>query len=336
VIEVILVALLAIHLLAIDVAMAGPLISVGMEWLATRRGDRQAELAAIGMARWSLLMLILGAALGGLLLAIRWQLDDRVFFSAVALIPSSRLWFALAELVFFAACMCVYLGLWTRWSKHRYFHRLIAVAASLNLLVHFPALFTIISVAGTRPETWGQVLDRAGYWRLLLDREVVSRVVHVWLSALVVGGIALMLVELRNATRSDRGPAALVVRCGAWLALGAALLQVPVGLWTTVELPDARQRQLLGEDLLASGMFLTSIVLALSLINGLASLALGDPQPKRVHRAAAVACTIVFSMTATRACLQPRSVTASGASASPASPGPGPLQTKRVLNPFPI
>lgn len=305
-IEGVLVALLTAHLLAVNLAMAGPLVAVWIEWRAMRAADPDAAQTAHALARSSLGAALLGIALGALLLGIRWQLDDRAYFSAVALIPHSRLWFALAELVFYIACMTAYLGLWNRWATHRVWHRLLAVAAALNLLMHFPALFTIVSVASTRPLLWGEVLDRAGYWRLLLDGEVASRVVHVWLAAVVVAGIVLMGLALRSS--AENTPATGVVERGAWLALAAALLQIPVGLWTTLELPDASQRQLLGSNWLATGLFVGSLLLALHLMHTLATLALGGAERKLVHRSAAVVCTLMLAMTGTRTCLQRQAV----------------------------
>lgn len=307
-IEVVLVVLLAMHLLAVNLAMAGPLVCVGIELRATSRTEPLSDGIARGMARLSLIALVSGMVLGVFLLAIRWQLDDRAYFSAVALIPRSRLWFTLAELAFYIVCMTGYLVWWNKWSSHRFWHRLLAVAASLNLLVHFPALFTIISVASTRPLLWGQELDRAGYWRLLLDGEVASRVVHVWLAALVIAGIALMMLAVRRAGGDETATAATIVQRGAWLALCASLLQVPVGVWTTIELPDAVQRQLLGGDWLATGLFLGSLLLVLQLMHTLATLALGDVQRKLVVRSAATACALVLAMTGTRTCLQRHAV----------------------------
>jgi hypothetical protein len=306
VIEAILVALLAAHLLAVNLAMAGPLVAVWIEWWGTRSAQSLATQTAHAVARISLTAALLGMALGVLLLGIRWQLDDRAYFSAVAIIPRSRLWFALAELVFYVACMTAYLGLWNRWAAHRVWHRLLAAAAALNLLMHFPALFTIVSVASTRPLLWGEVLDRAGYWRLLLDGEVASRVVHVWLAALVVAGIALMSLALRTA--AGHAAASGIVQRGAWLALAAALLQIPIGLWATIELPDASQQQLLGHNWLATALFLSSLLLALHLMHTLATLALGDGERKLVHRSAAVVCTLMLAMTGTRTCLQRQAV----------------------------
>lgn len=291
------IVLLAVHLLAVDLAMMGPLACVWIEWQATRRGDAAGQAAARTLAALSLLAFGIGIALGGLLLALRWQ-SDADYFQAVAILPRSRLWFALAELIFFAVCMGGYLAFWIPLARYRFVHRAIAVAAALNLLVHFPALFAIVSVARGRPQLWGDVLDRAGYWRLLLDGAVASRVLHVWLSAAVVAGVVVMLLGRRQT--SNPPAASGLVQRGAWLALGAAMLQIPVGVWTTIELPDHRQQQLIGGSLLATSLFVTSLLLAMLLMHTLASIALGELQGRLVLRSSAIMCMLVLAMTATR------------------------------------
>ena len=146
--QVFLTVLVAAHLLLVDVAMAGPLMCVWLEWRETRFADRSAGLIGktlAGLVQWTLAG---GIVLGGLLLAIRWWMDDRTYFSAVATIPVGRLWFGLGELLFFYGCMGGYVALWNRWRSHRLAHRALAIAAATNLLLHFPALFTMISVIG--------------------------------------------------------------------------------------------------------------------------------------------------------------------------------------------
>jgi hypothetical protein len=302
---------MTLHLVAVDMAMAGPLVSVWLEWLAVRQGDEESEQSACALARLSLALFNVGVALGAVLLAIRWGRRDTDYFEAIAVLPRSRIWFSLGELLFYLACMLAYLRFWRALSGRRYVHRLLAIAASLNLMVHFPALFAIIAVVDARPEMWGQVVDRAGYWRLLLDGEVVSRVVHVWLSAAVVAGVAVMLLASRRwsaaATPAAAMPAAVAtIRRGATLALAAAMLQVPVGLWTMVQLPEPLQGKLLGADWLATGLLAASLLLALQLMYTLVSIVLGDWQRGNIVRSAALVGLLMLAMTGTRSCLHGR------------------------------
>ena len=141
--------------------------------------------------------LVAGSVLGGVLLAARWGADDG-YFRALAVVPRNRLWFAAAELVFSLVLLAVYVGLWDRWRKGRIWHRLLGLAAATNLLAHFPALFVIVSVLDARRPFPVEPLDRAGYQHLLVDGEVLSRVVHLWMAAGAVTGMFVVLLALRG------------------------------------------------------------------------------------------------------------------------------------------
>jgi hypothetical protein len=299
--EVALALLLGVHLLLVDVAMAGPLACVWLEWRATRRSDDVAGRTGLALARLANWALSLGIVAGGVLLAARWLAGDVRYFDAVAAIPPSRLWFAGAELLFYFACMGAYVGLWNRWRGWRLAHRFLAIAAATNLLIHFPALFSIISVVSNRPELLGQPLDSAGFRALLVDGEVLSRVVHVWMASLAVTGAAVMWLTARQARGdADRAAADRLVRHGALLALVPTLAQIPVGFWLTVELPESLRRPLMGGDWLATALFATSLLLALLLMHRLASIALGDQKARHVRSSIALMCGLVLLMVGTR------------------------------------
>lgn len=299
--DFLLVALLTLHLLLVDVAMAGPLACIWLEWRGARAANLAADNLARNLARLATGALVGGVVLGGILLAIRWATGDRGYFRAVAMIPASRLWFGLAELLFYLACMLAYVGLWDRLRAWRFAHRLLALAASSNLLLHFPALFVIVSVLSRRSAMTNEPLDRAGYWQLLLDGEVASRVVHVWLSSLAVTGVVLMALALRSKLPSDAfGARQGLIQRGAWLALIATLLQLPVGMWVTLEMSEAARESLFGGDLLASSLFGLSLLLVLLLAHTLAAMAQGDSRPGHVRRSVAMAAMIVLLMVGTR------------------------------------
>lgn len=300
VLEAAVVVLLAAHLMLVDVAMMGPLFSICLDWRSRRSGDKLTESAALNMARLSTWGLTIGIALGLILLGIRYAFDGGAYLNAVAALPRSRLWFAGFELLFFFACMGAYTGLWHRWRRLRFAHSLLAVAAASNLLMHFPALFVIISVIRSRAELLSAQIDSAEFRRLLVDGEVLSRVVHVWLAAVVVTGAVLMKLGLRLSRDGAATGATRLIRGGALVALAASLLQVPVGFWVTLELPEAARAPLMGGDLWAMGLFLASLGLALVLMQMLAAVALGDVGSKPIHRSLAVLALLVVLMVATR------------------------------------
>ena len=306
VLETILVVILGLHLLLVDVAMAGPFVCVWLQWREARHADLAAGRVGLTLARAAHWALTVGIVLGAILLAVRWLRDDRAYFAAVASIPTSRLWFALAEILFYFACMGAYVGLWNRWRRRRFAHGALALAAATNLCLHFPALFVIISVVSTRADLVGQPLDRAAFQHLLVDREVMARVVHVWLAALAVTGAVVSGLALRLAHDEQyRAAVQRLVRRGAALALVATMLQIPAGLWVAMELPESARDPLLGGDLFATGLFALSFVMALVVLNWLANIALsdnvlGDNGRRRIHCSIVALGALVILMVGTR------------------------------------
>jgi hypothetical protein len=297
VLDLLLVLLLALHLLLVDVAMAGPLVCIWLEWRGTLASDDLAR----RLARLATGAFVGGVVLGVILLAVRWTAADRGYSHAVAMIPASRLWFGLAELFFYLACMLAYLRYWDRLRAWRFLHRLLALAASSNLMLHFPALFVIISVVSRRNLIGDEPLDRAGYWQLLLDGEVVSRVVHVWLSSMAVTGVVLMALAQRIGPTSDNSLVRQkLIQHGAWLALIATVLQLPVGLWVTLEMSESARESLFGRDLLASSLFGVSLLLVLFMAHTLSAIVQGDSRPALVRRTLLTAAVIVLLMVGTR------------------------------------
>src|SRR4029079_19472558 len=91
-------------------------------------------------------------------------------------------------------------------------------------------------------------LDRHAYYKLLMDPQTVSRVLHIWLASLAVAGAVVMLRCIQMAKRQDMPVevAARVAAGGARIALSATLLQLPIGAWVLLELPNSSRDQLMG------------------------------------------------------------------------------------------
>ncbi len=72
--DLLLTLMFAVHLLAVDLAMAGPLIAVGLEWRGTRRNDPDAGPLARRLADCSWIAAVIGVGLGGGMGLIGWYL----------------------------------------------------------------------------------------------------------------------------------------------------------------------------------------------------------------------------------------------------------------------
>jgi hypothetical protein len=305
--QLVLIILVAVHLLAVNVAGAGPLVAIWLESRAKKSADSAAWLAAArSLACWSIAVAVLGVALGlvALEMLLHGSAEGRTgaFAAAIRNVAPDRWWFTGGEIVFYLLCMLGYvvlLGKSRVWIIPR---RVLAVAAATNLLYHFPALFTILAIVATRSELIGQSLDKVLFHKLLVDPEVMSRVVHVWLASFAVSGVLTSWIAWRQRTFTSANELSDETRSqsaiGGRLAIIATLVQVPVGVWVLISLPENQQHRLIGGDWLATTMFGLAIFTSLGLMHHLAMLALRDLSARRVALSAGLISAVVLMMTA--------------------------------------
>jgi hypothetical protein len=289
------------HLLAVNLAMAGPLLCIWLEWRDAKRDDPLARRIDLALARWSLAAFGLGILIGVALLGLLWLSDNEPYFAAVRTLPADRLAFTGGELLFYLVCQGVYCRLARRrlegrQPSRRGLSRVLAIAAASNLMYHFPALFSMLAVISNRPELWDRTLDRPLYRALLIEPEVVSRVLHVWLAAIATAGAAVMLLASRLADPSHGPSASPLAAAGARWALIASLAQLPVGLWVLFELRGPAAAPLWNGDIAVLLLVGGGILLAMLLLQQLAGLSLGDCTPKNVRRSAITTAAVVLLM----------------------------------------
>lgn len=319
------------HLLAVDFAMAAPVVCLwlqlsGRRQPLARRLDRsllKLSLAALGVA------VPLGIAAAGLV----WVHSPVPYGQAFSMLPRRRYEFGVVELVFSAGALWLAIWLGRRaderpaaeqpdrqpWFVTRW---LATLVASLNLIYHFPPLFIMLGVLSTRPEGWG---EPARFTTLLADREVLARLAHHLLAALVVTGTAIAWLAalgrlgqsqgdatLGNADRGDAAhgaagqddsdaPGALPAAVwGGRLATAALLLQVLSGLLLVAELPSTSQQAILGHDALSAGLFMAALVAAFFLLPRLAATALGHVNRRHLTGSLGLVIAIMLLMTATQ------------------------------------
>lgn len=301
------VPLLVAHLLAVNLAAAGPLASLLLEWLAARRGSTVGDEIARKLARHVLGAFALGIVLGSVFLALLWRREGDPFVAAVQRFSPAKLWFAGGELVFFAVCQWLYLWMWNRpWrqtTSGRFTHRVLAVLAATNLLYHFPPMMVVIAEIAAGQLAAPGVIDAAAYRELVYTPEVAARSVHHIFAAVALAGLygAALAWGRMDAGKANEADVTDANRVGSWagcLALGAALLQVPVGIWVLLNMPN--NRVLMGDDLLATGMFIAAVIAALGLMQHIAAIAFGDLARKNVVTALALYVMVIVLMTSTR------------------------------------
>jgi cytochrome bd-type quinol oxidase subunit 2 len=288
--------LLAIHLVAMNIASAAPLICIWLE-VRGRRGNEAAWRAGRELARWSAVGLLLGVATGAALGVVAWFDPAREFAEAIGRFPTSAFVYASGEIVFSLACLGIYAGMWERWRERPGLHALFAVLAATNLLYHFPPLMAVISELAVRPEMVSEpVISRAVFRPLMLRPEVLSQSAHFAVASVAVAGAGLVLVAWRLKRAQEAG-ADRLISAGAWIALLASLLQLAIGVWVVFELPPNVRGGLMGNAWPATGLFVAAMVITLGLLHSLATTALGDTSDANVRRCILLMLAVVVLMT---------------------------------------
>lgn len=293
--QLVIILLLAVHLLSMNVASFAPLAGA---WLRGRRASEtlRRETGATAVFKLSLAALACGAAVGGLLL-VAPSVGMR---AALARFPAEAYWFAGAEILFSAACLygCVKLPGWwrTTWA--------LALLAATNLLYHFPPLMAVLGELAADPR-WAaeEVINRRTLLRLWARPEVLSLWLHFGLASIAVGCVAALACYRRIQSLSENNDVAatngVISRRLAGFALGATLLQVPVGIWLLLASDDAAQQSMLGDDWLATASLALGVWVALGVMQSLAAIAWGDMERRQLGRACVLLVVTVVLMSAT-------------------------------------
>lgn len=300
--EILLVFVLSFHLLAANLAGAAPLVCVWLDARAVRRHDPLAGELGRYLLRQSLVWLTVAMALGGVTLFFVWLTAWEPFYATARRLPTSRFKWAVPELAVYYICVALYLRWWPTGDGasggRPIARRTMGVLAATNLLYHFPLLFTVIGVYATRPAAPDETLV---FRHAMLDPEVLSQFLHHVLASFAVVGVAIMGFALRlgraGKASDDIQRAAT---WGGWLALVPTLLQLFVGLYVLLELPQHSRDGLLGGDTVGTMLFGVSLVGAIMLMHRLASVAFGETERRNLIGAMALLVLVVVAMVGTR------------------------------------
>lgn len=288
---------LALHLLAANVAAAGPLIAA---WMAGR--GAAGVVAARRLVGWALVALVVGGVLGaGLLLA-----PSEALRVAVARFPAQAWWFAGIELGFSAVCLAGMMAALRGERRRLKTAWLLAVLSASNLLYHFPPMMAVVGRIANEPR-WaeGAVITRRAMVQMSLRPEILSLWVHFSLASFAVAAVAAIgLVEspathdAASATRTADPPERLT-RGLAGIALAASALQLPVGGWLLAASEVGMRDAMLGGDLPATASLLGGVLATMALLQSLAALMMGDATLAMRRRTIWLTLVVVVLMSAT-------------------------------------
>lgn len=297
--KLLIILILAVHLLCMNAASAGPLLATWLDWR-ERRGHWVAGRAGRFLATTSLVLYLMGIVLG---LALAWLVWSGAFWREFNGLLPSRIYFGMWELLFSAALLIV-IAAWWRWAPGGTIARLgrsvLAAATATNLMYHFPPLFVVAATLSAGEGATLGPIDNGAFRRLIWQGEVFALTIHFWLASFAVAAVLLAAYAAWSAGDVD-SPDQEAARLAAWggrLALFTTLLQIPVGLWLTMELPLLRQNRVMGADLGATTLLAAGVLAALALMHVLASISLGDARRRTVFRAVLLMLAVIVLMTA--------------------------------------
>ncbi len=287
---------MAIHLLAVNLASAGPLVCI---WLHFRsRDDTLRDQLGKSLAWSSLAALVVGIVSGGILVLVA---PSEGIYEAIGRLPARAYWMAGTELVFSLVFLLIYAVCWKPLCRWRVLHALISLLGTSNLLYHFPPLMIVLGKLASTP-TWSKeaIIERPDFVKLMARGEVVSLTLHFCLASIAVAGVAALVLLARTAVEdSQQSSAKKIARGSAVFALVASLLQLPIGVWVLVTLSGAERNTLTGGAPVASLMFVGGMLLTFVLLQRLVAVAMGDVEPGVLRRVGWLLVVLVLMMTAT-------------------------------------
>ena len=301
--EAITTLLLAVHLLAMNVASAGPLAGAWLLHRGLKAGENERRPLLHASRRtfaWSLVALVVGSLVGGAMLIA----PSEGMQAALRRFPPDAYWFAGSEILFSAICMAACWRL-QRWPKTTW---LLTLASVSNLLYHFPPLMAVLGELAADPRwTDKEVLDRETLLGLWARPEILSLWLHFILASIAVGFVAALAASV-PCTNDESGaqtaatapsPADRIARPLAGAALAATLLQVPVGLWLLFSSDEAAQQSMLGGSWLATMGLAGGVWVSLGVMQSLATIAWGGSDRRQLRRTSFLLGLTVLLMSAT-------------------------------------
>lgn len=297
--------ILAVHLLAANVAALGPFFAFAFEWRQSRLPDPAAAEPGKRLAWAALGATVLASVVGAVALGLLLAADESGRYErALMSVPSrgiwwgvpERLWSGLIEIVVFCLTLWGAILTWDLWRTaapgKRWWGRIIQrglmLFAGTNVLYHLPVLFAVLAVSSTRPD-WQD--GNVRFVVMMTDAEVVARVVHSTLGAIAVVGTLLCVPGVWGDDASER----LAVRWGSVSAAAATSLNWVAGFVLLFQLPSLAQNRLLGWNTLETLVFVAALATALRLTLVQWRLACGERDRRTVFEAlGCLALTIVL------------------------------------------
>ena len=300
------IVLLALHLICMNLSGGLPVLAAWLHRQGNRKEKGASDPAMEQVARdaiWqALVMLFVGIGLGFGLAGVMWLDNDRGLFEIFPAFAYKIYW-GLAELVFYVACLGIYLSLATdrfrESSVASGFRYLLAILAATNLLYHFPPLFAVMSRSAQSPQAFSHVVYASQFRLLLLQDQVMPLMLHVYLAVLAVAPISTpSKLPPTDASPPPPPQRMMAAKRLMGISLIATLAQLPVGVWLLMRFDAVGQSRLMGSDLAGTICLGLSVLLAFRLMHQMASATFGSPTRHESRQVGTTLLLIILLMTA--------------------------------------
>ena len=278
--------LLAVHLLAMQIAGAAPIVCC---LLNKDHEHPRSRSAARKLAGHGIVALIVGVAAGLLLGWLAMSYTTRDYLPVLTRFYN-RVWWGGWELLF---SLVIMLACWLPWNfwvatkVRRIGLGLLALVAATNLLYHFPPLLTVMaaSLDSLADVENIQRITSAEFRALIAQPLVIAKTLHFVFAAIAVTGAWVMLTNTKSLasltpeTSSD--PESLAdqpAKRAAMFAVAGMSMQMLIGMWLVVAVPAKEQSAIMGGDPVAAGLLLFGIVLSLGALNQLGTIMMGGAE----------------------------------------------------------
>jgi hypothetical protein len=287
--------LAALHLTAIGLAAAGPMLVAVMRLSGRLREDGMADRLLWRVGVWATAATLIAALVGLAAGLLRVESDRGAYFAMLSRFTPRAYYLLAVEWLFSLLCYGVWIATWQRWRQKPLWHAAIALMGATNLLYHFPPLMIAQNLLASDPTLVAEhEISRPLALGLMTTPLVVAKTVHIWGASLVVAATSLLLAAATH--DANFACSKQFVRWAGLSCLAGVVAQWFSGIATLLLLSDGRAQAMTGSSLPATGLLVLGVLLTLQLMLNLARQSLNPVRLVHPGRLVALVGSIMLTM----------------------------------------
>lgn len=279
-----------LHIIPMNLALGGGFVAAFTDWIGRKRNSGHHLALAKSLAAMLPIVIAFAITFGVAPLLFIQVLYGQFFYTSSVLVAWP--WLSVIVLLILS-----YYGFYLysfRWEQLEG-KRLVVVLASAILFAAIGFIYTNNVVLMLTPEKWAAMYfqNPHGTHLNLSDPTVVPRFIHFFAASFAVAGLLVAVLGLLK-QRQDPVYGRWAIRYGGLWFVTATLLQLGVGSWFFVSLPQAVRATFMGGDGLATTVLVAALACALaSLALMLAGMASANPAWKVILGIVLIAFTVI-------------------------------------------